>query len=66
MEQDEKDLSSPEVLKKYQDAAEIVNNVMEQLIEYIQPGQDAMGICTHGDRLIDDLCSKKYPKLKKT
>jgi curved DNA binding protein len=65
MEQDEKDISTPDVLQKYQAAAEVANSVMEQLIEYIQPGHDVMAVCVYGDRLIDELCAKKYPKLKK-
>jgi curved DNA binding protein len=64
-QEDEKDISSPDVLQKYQAAAEVANSVMEQLIEYIQPGLDVMAVCVYGDRLIDDLCAKKYPKLKK-
>jgi len=65
MEQDEKDISAPDVLQKYQSAAEVANSVIEQLIEYIQPGHDVMAVCVYGDRLIDELCAKKYPKLKK-
>jgi len=65
MEQEDKDLSAPDVLEKYQSAAEIANNVLEQLMEYIKPGLDVVGICSYGDSLIEDLVSKKYPKLKK-
>jgi curved DNA binding protein len=63
--EDDKDLSSPEVIEKYQSAAEIANSVMEQLMEYIKPGLDVIGICSYGDSVIEDLVSKKFPKLKK-
>jgi len=65
MEQDEKDLSTPDVLEKYRSAAQVANSVMEQLIEFIQPGQDVIQVCSYGDRLIDELADKKYAKLKK-
>jgi len=38
---------------------------MEQIMEYIKPGLDVIGICSYGDSVIEDLVSKKFPKLKK-
>jgi len=66
MEEDiEKDLSSSDVLDKYKAAAEIANAVMGELLEFIQPGQNVVDICDHGDKLITDACAKKFQKIKK-
>jgi curved DNA binding protein len=53
------------VVDKYHTAAEIANNTMSQLIEYIQPEKDVIDICSHGDQLIEEAVVKKYNKVKK-
>jgi curved DNA binding protein len=66
MEQaEDKDISSPDVVDKYHVAAEIANNVMTQLIEFIQPEKDVIEICTYGDQLIEEAVMKKHSKVKK-
>jgi len=60
----EKDLSASEVVEKYKAAAELANSVMLELLEFIQPGQNVVDVCTHGDRLIMEGSAKKFLKLK--
>eukprot|EP01125_Pyxidicula_operculata_P009842 TRINITY_DN3241_c0_g1_i1.p1 TRINITY_DN3241_c0_g1~~TRINITY_DN3241_c0_g1_i1.p1 ORF type:complete len:387 (-),score=101.33 TRINITY_DN3241_c0_g1_i1:135-1295(-) len=61
----EKDLSSPDVVDKYRASAEIVNTVMNTLLQFIQPGQSVHDICAHGDKLMEDLINSTNKKVKK-
>nr|WCZ58446.1 ErbB3-binding protein [Paratrimastix eleionoma] len=61
-EQEELDISHPEVVTKYKTAAEICNKAIKTLAEECVPGKKIVELCVHGDALITEGCTKVYSK----
>jgi len=61
----ELDLSVPAVVDKYKAAKDVANNVMLQLLQFLQPGQNVVDICSHGDKLIEEGVANTSKKVKK-
>lgn len=49
-------LANSDVMTKYQEASKIANNVLNELIVFIKPGQNVLDICQYGDSLIQQVC----------
>lgn len=64
MEMGEKDIESPDVVDKYKAAAEIANQAMMGVLEFIKPGQNIVEVCEHGDKIIQNGANSTYRKLK--
>eukprot|EP00029_Vermamoeba_vermiformis_P014613 TRINITY_DN9723_c0_g1_i1.p1 TRINITY_DN9723_c0_g1~~TRINITY_DN9723_c0_g1_i1.p1 ORF type:complete len:393 (-),score=148.12 TRINITY_DN9723_c0_g1_i1:85-1263(-) len=65
-EEDENlDLSRPEVVDKYRAASEIANAVMLQVLAACTPERRVVEVCALGDKLIDEALSKTWTKFKR-
>lgn len=49
----EADLSKDDVVSKYRQAADIVNNAIKGVLKRCVPGADVLELCILGDKLID-------------
>jgi len=58
------DLSSPQVVDKYKDAANIANRVLNELLVQIAPGQSVYDLCFMSDNLINQLVSSVHTRIK--
>jgi len=63
-EYEDVDLSHPTVVDKYKAARTVASNVMVQLLQQIQPGQNVVEICALGDKLIEEGVTKTSKKVK--
>jgi len=61
----ELDAKSPEVVEKYEAAAEICNAVMSAVLEAVKPGAKIVNLCSLGDRLIKEKTAGVYTNEKK-
>ncbi|XP_052174268.1 ERBB-3 BINDING PROTEIN 1-like [Diospyros lotus] len=64
-EEKELDLSSPEVVTKYKNAAEIVNRALQLVISECKPKAKIVDICEKGDSFIREQTSNTYKNVKK-
>jgi len=64
LEEDEEEstLANSDVVTKYKAAAEIVNNVMNQLLKELAPGKQIVDLCVLGDKLMNDAINLIYTK----
>jgi len=60
------DLSVNGAVDAHKFAAEVANKVVMEIIASIKPGNTVYEICCIGDKMITELCSQKYLKLKAT
>ena len=63
-EEESNDLTKAEVVTKYRCAGDIANKVLQAVIEAIKPGVMPVEICTLGDTLVEEACSKIYNQKK--
>eukprot|EP00271_Cylindrocystis_brebissonii_P009353 TRINITY_DN24146_c0_g1_i1.p1 TRINITY_DN24146_c0_g1~~TRINITY_DN24146_c0_g1_i1.p1 ORF type:complete len:408 (-),score=109.82 TRINITY_DN24146_c0_g1_i1:322-1545(-) len=64
-EKKELDLTSPDVVTKYKNAAEIANKVLAAVIGGCKPGAKIVQLCEKGDAMITDLCGNVFKNAKK-
>lgn len=58
------DISNPDILSKYRAAADIANLTLKGVIMQCVEGKDIAKICTFGDSVITQQCSKSFKKKK--
>jgi len=63
-DEEQLDISVPEVLAKYRLAAEIANRTLKMVAEACKPGATLVALCEMGDKAITDECSKVHSKGK--
>jgi curved DNA binding protein len=63
-EEAEQELPSPEVVSKYQTAAQIANRALADLVKETVPGKVATDLCALGDKIINDEVAKIFNKAK--
>merc|ERR1712166_427340 len=63
-EEEQLDISMPEVLAKYRLAAEIANRTMSAIIPQCQPGARVVELCSMSDNMVTEECSKVHSKGK--
>jgi len=61
-EEAELDLSTPEVVTKYQAAAEITNRALAECIKRCKPGARVVHVCDAVDQFIEEACAKTFNK----
>jgi curved DNA binding protein len=61
-EEEELDISEPEVLAKYRLAAEIANRTMATIIPMCQPGARVVELCSMADAMVTEECGKVHSK----
>ncbi|XP_043690347.1 ERBB-3 BINDING PROTEIN 1-like isoform X3 [Telopea speciosissima] len=64
-EEQELDLTSPEVVTKYKTAAEIVNKALQFVVSECKPKAKVVDICEKGDALIREQSGNMYKNVKK-
>lgn len=64
-EEKELDLSSPEVVTKYKNAAEIVNKALQLVVSECKPKAKIVDICEKGDSYIREQTGNMYKNVKK-
>jgi len=64
IQEDDPGLSSPQVVDKYRDAANIANRVMMELIERCHPGESVYNLCCIGDESIERYVLEVHSKVK--
>eukprot|EP00656_Telonema_subtile_P039607 TRINITY_DN446_c0_g1_i2.p1 TRINITY_DN446_c0_g1~~TRINITY_DN446_c0_g1_i2.p1 ORF type:complete len:379 (+),score=163.70 TRINITY_DN446_c0_g1_i2:185-1321(+) len=63
-EEEQLDISMPEVLAKYRLAAEIANRTMSAIIPQCQPGAKLVDLCNMADSMVTEECGKVHSKGK--
>jgi len=63
-EEPEQELPSPDVVSKYQTAAQIANRALAELVKETVPGKVAVDLCALGDKIINDEVAKIFTKAK--
>ncbi|XP_043690338.1 ERBB-3 BINDING PROTEIN 1-like isoform X2 [Telopea speciosissima] len=64
-EEQELDLTSPEVVTKYKTAAEIVNKALQLVVSECKPKAKVIDICEKGDAFIREQSGNMYKNVKK-
>merc|ERR1711981_519327 len=63
-DEEEYDITTPEVLAKYRLSAEIANRTLKEVSEKCVVGAKVLDLCELGDKLINEECSKVHNKGK--
>ncbi|XP_043708251.1 ERBB-3 BINDING PROTEIN 1 isoform X1 [Telopea speciosissima] len=64
-EEKELDLTSPEVVTKYKNAAEIINKALQLVLSECKPNAKVVDVCEKGDAFIREQTGNMYKNVKK-